>query len=164
MEQESTPELELEDSLEQESPPEVDLENPVGPETLSDLETGDTESTPIPHRTIETNAIAPSTASEPVSEPLTPAPTLTPSSTSTPDRVRHASFEYRGRQYRCGLYPLESTMELRIRNDRAQVLAVEKGNKVGLLGTQRNNARHVDVSEPHFYHLIKAAMRSLALG
>ena len=164
LEPESPSEVDLENSLESESPPEVDLENPLEPETISDRETGDRESTPIPQRTIETDAIAQSDSSEPVSEPLTPAPTLTPSSTSTPDGVRHASFEYRGRHYRCGLYPLESTMELRIRNDRAQVLAVEKGNKIGLLGTQRNNARHVDVSEPHFYHLIKAAMRSLALG
>ncbi|MGB3560774.1 MAG: single-stranded-DNA-specific exonuclease RecJ [Geitlerinemataceae cyanobacterium] len=75
-----------------------------------------------------------------------------------------ASFEYDRRYYSCGLYPNESKLELRIRNDRGQVLAIEKGQKIGLLGTSRDNARSVDVSQPRFYHLIKAAMKALALG
>ncbi|MDY6938619.1 MAG: single-stranded-DNA-specific exonuclease RecJ [Cyanobacteriota bacterium] len=92
--------------------------------------------------------------------PSHPKPAPPPTATAT----RHASFEYQGRQYRCGLYPSAAKTELRIRNDRAQVLVVEKGKKIGLLGKQRDSAREVDVSAPHFFNLIKAAMRSLELG
>lgn len=74
-----------------------------------------------------------------------------------------ASFEYDRRYYSCGLFPRETKLELRIRNDRGQVLAIEKGQKIGLLGTSRENARQVNVSEPRFYHLIKAAMKALTL-
>ncbi|HIK50866.1 MAG TPA: single-stranded-DNA-specific exonuclease RecJ [Oscillatoriales cyanobacterium M59_W2019_021] len=83
------------------------------------------------------------------------APKLSPKKT--------ASFEYDRRYYSCGLFPRETNLELRIRNDRGQVLAIEKGQKIGLLGTSRENSRQVNVSEPRFYYLIKAAMKALAL-
>jgi single-stranded-DNA-specific exonuclease len=41
------------------------------------------------------------------------------------------------------------------------VLVVEKGQRTGLLGTQRDRAQVVDVSRPHFYKLIKAAVQAL---
>ncbi|TVR07389.1 MAG: single-stranded-DNA-specific exonuclease RecJ [Phormidium sp. GEM2.Bin31] len=70
-------------------------------------------------------------------------------------------FEYQNRVYFCGLYPHGETKELRIRNDRGQVLAVNQGSQTGLLGTSRENARYVDVRERRFYDLIKAALAVL---
>jgi single-stranded-DNA-specific exonuclease len=71
-----------------------------------------------------------------------------------------AAFEYNGRAYTCSLS--ESVKELRIRNDRGKVLAVTQGQRSGLLGTSRENAVSVDVTQPHYFHLIKAAL--VALG
>jgi len=87
----------------------------------------------------------------------TPAPTL------TTKRLKHASFRHESRTYNCGLYASDRGRELRIRNDRGQVLSIVKGSKTGLLGTNREDAQEVIVSQPHFFHLIKAAMAALEL-
>jgi single-stranded-DNA-specific exonuclease len=55
----------------------------------------------------------------------------------------------------------ESLNELRIRNERGQVLAVKRGEKIGLLGTSRESAKEIDVTQPPFYQLIKAARLAL---
>ena len=79
--------------------------------------------------------------------------------TTTGDRLQQ--FKYRNRVYFCGLYAHGDRKELRIRNDRGQVLAVNQGSQTGLLGTSRQNARYVDVRERRFYDLIKAALAVL---
>jgi single-stranded-DNA-specific exonuclease len=117
------------------------------------------------------NEIESAIEEEAIEEKVEPVPVVAASARddrsatiAEPQQSQKASFEYDRRYYSCGLYPIESKLELRIRNDRGQVLAVEKGQKIGLLGTSRDNARSVDVSQPRFYHLIKAAMKALALG
>lgn len=105
----------------------------------------------------------PSMAEPQRSPPEPPASDPPPVRSVELPQVKKASFEYDRRYYSCGLYPSPSKLELRIRNDRGQVLAIEKGQKVGLLGTSRENARAVNVLEPRFYHLVKAAMKALAL-
>jgi single-stranded-DNA-specific exonuclease len=62
------------------------------------------------------------------------------------------------------VYPIGDRLELRIRNDRDCVLAVRQGDRTGLLGSQRDNAVPVDVSQPHYYQLIKTAMQALGLN
>jgi single-stranded-DNA-specific exonuclease len=92
--------------------------------------------------------------------------TITPSTPPTPTppkRLKHTSFRHESRTYNCGLYASDQGRELRIRNDRGQVLSVIKGSKTGLLGTSRDDAQEVMVSQPHFYRLIKAAMVALEL-
>ena len=79
-----------------------------------------------------------------------------PASTSTRQK---AAFEYNGRSYACSLW--ESLNELRIKNDRGQVLAVRRGHRTGLLGTTRENAKEVDVTQPPYYQIIKAALTAL---
>ena len=79
-----------------------------------------------------------------------------PASTSTRQK---AAFEYNGRSYACSLW--ESLNELRIKNDRGQVLAVRRGHRTGLLGTTRENAKEVDVTGPPYYQIIKAALTAL---
>jgi single-stranded-DNA-specific exonuclease len=73
--------------------------------------------------------------------------------------VKKASFSHRGRTYTCSWG--ESLQELRIRNERGQVLAVRPGEAKGLLGTSRETAEEVDISQPHFSKLIAAAWSAL---
>ena len=68
---------------------------------------------------------------------------------------KKGSFVYRDRVYTCSYG--ESLQELRIRNEKGQVLAVRKGETTGLLGTSRETAQEVDISEPFFVQLIAAA-------
>lgn len=77
-------------------------------------------------------------------------------STSPP---RKAEFYYNERRYICSLW--ESLNELRIRNPEGKVLAVQQGQKTGFLGTTRENASLIDVTQPRFDHLIKAALQAL---
>ncbi len=72
-----------------------------------------------------------------------------------------AMFHYQGRNYQCSFSPTEQ--ELRIRNEQGQVLAVRKGQRQGLLGKKRENAQKVNITQPHYYHLIKEAMAVLGL-
>ena len=67
--------------------------------------------------------------------------------------TKKAQFNYQGRIYVCVLQ--DSPGELRIRNPQGKVLAI------GLLGTKRDNAKQVDVTQPHYYKLIKAALSAL---
>ena len=79
-------------------------------------------------------------------------------------QAQKAEFSYSDRFYTCSLYQVGNTQELRIRNSRGEVLAIQQGKKFGLLGKSRNDAKQVDVSKPHFFHLIKAAMNALKLN
>ena len=72
-------------------------------------------------------------------------------------KVQKAVFSSNGRPYVCS----KTEQELRIRNDRGQVLAVTKGERLGLLGKSRDEAKQVDVRQPPYYQLIKAALRAI---
>lgn len=80
-----------------------------------------------------------------------------------PSSLKLTAFEYGDRIYQCGVYDRPEGKELRIRNDRGQVLAVKQGSQTGLLGATREDAYEVDVRQKHFYDLIKAAMKVLAV-
>ena len=80
---------------------------------------------------------------------------------TTASATKKAVFNYQGRSYACSFW--ESLNELRIRNDRGKVLAVSRGKRIGLLGTTRENATEVDVTQSPYYHLIKAALAVLEL-
>lgn len=81
-------------------------------------------------------------------------------STVVPSPVQKAEFEHNQRYYTCSLD--QSLNELRIKNSEGKVLAIQKGQKIGLLGLRREDASEVDVTQPHYYQLIKAATRALA--
>ncbi|NEN92713.1 MAG: single-stranded-DNA-specific exonuclease RecJ [Okeania sp. SIO3H1] len=74
-----------------------------------------------------------------------------------------AEFYYSSRPYICSLYQIGDVKELRIRNSRGEVLAIQQGQKIGLLGKTRNSAKQVDVSDARFFNLIKTAMSALQL-
>ncbi|MBW4576616.1 MAG: single-stranded-DNA-specific exonuclease RecJ [Aphanothece sp. CMT-3BRIN-NPC111] len=82
--------------------------------------------------------------------------------TSSPASGRGiAEFDYNQRHYTCSLsQPLN---ELRIRNPEGKVLAIQQGQKTGVLGKTRSEAHEVDVTQSPYYQLIQAAMRALAM-
>lgn len=82
-------------------------------------------------------------------------------SESAPSGIKKAEFYHNERRYTCSLW--ESLNELRIRNSEGKVLVIQKGQRTGLLGFKRDDAKQVDVTQPHYYQLIKAATRALKL-
>lgn len=82
-------------------------------------------------------------------------------SESAPSSIKKAEFYHNERRYTCSLW--ESLNELRIKNAEGKVLVIQKGQRTGLLGFNRNEAKQVDVTQSHYYHLIKAATRALKL-
>jgi single-stranded-DNA-specific exonuclease len=74
---------------------------------------------------------------------------------------KKAEFYFNERRYICSL--CESLNELRIKNPEGKVLAIQKGKRIGLLGVSREDAKEVDVTQPRYYQLIKAATRALEL-
>ncbi len=78
---------------------------------------------------------------------------------ATPART---SFEYNERYYDCGIYENASLPELRIMYPEKIILAVPLGQSIGLLGTSRQEAREVDISQPHYACLIQAAFYALS--
>ncbi|MEG3835323.1 hypothetical protein [Microcoleus sp. Z1_C3] len=74
-----------------------------------------------------------------------------------------AEFYFDCHKYICSLVQVDFVKELKIKNHQGFVLAVKQGEKIGLLGKSRHNAKQVDVSKSHFYNVIKAAMNALEL-
>lgn len=73
-------------------------------------------------------------------------------------------FEYKQRRYTCGVFPTDSSLELRIKNTEGRVLAIESGNLTGLLGNSRKDAMQVDLFQPHYYNLVRAAIQALEMA
>jgi TolA-binding protein len=74
-----------------------------------------------------------------------------------------AEFYFDCHKYICSLVQVDFVKELKIKNHQGFVLAVKQGEKIGLLGKSRHDSKQVDVSKPHFYNVIKAAMSALEL-
>lgn len=79
----------------------------------------------------------------------------------SPPRIE---FYYNKRKYTCGLLQVGENHELRIRNWEGQVLTVQPQQRRGLLGKRRDDAREIDVSHPHYFNLIRAALNALDLA
>ena len=75
-----------------------------------------------------------------------------------------AEFDYKQRRYTCGFFQKDTLPELRIKNSEGTVLAIESGKALGLLGSKREDATQVDLSQPHFYNLIQAALSALGIA
>lgn len=71
--------------------------------------------------------------------------------------TKQAIFEYQGRTYACSWW--ESFNELRIKNDRGNVLAFYQGQTTGLL--EGKNTQKIDVTEQHYSQLIEMALAAL---
>lgn len=100
----------------------------------------------------------PKTTSTSTHVPANP-PLSMPTDTPTDDPV---DFYYRDRHYHCRIRGQGEGQELRIRNQQGHVLSITKGQKIGYLATSSHDRQEVDVSQPFFFHLIKAAKQALA--
>jgi single-stranded-DNA-specific exonuclease len=72
---------------------------------------------------------------------------------------KNIQFSHQGRVYSCGFG--ETKNELHIENDQGKILAIHKGQKRGWLGNNQGNSKPVDVTQPHYFQLIKAAIANL---
>ena len=84
-----------------------------------------------------------------------PSNNITPLNKKTD--IQKAVFTQNSRIYICS----RTAKELRIRNDRGNVLAVSKGDRTGLLGKSRDEAKQVDVTKAPYFQLIKAALKAI---
>ena len=73
------------------------------------------------------------------------------------------SFIYQQHRYICGVYQHGTMPELRIKNSDGKVLAVHPHHSTGLLGSDRQNAKEVDVSQPPYEGIITAAFTALSI-
>ena len=81
------------------------------------------------------------------------------------DAVPHqVEFYYSKRKYSCIISQSGEFKELRIKNAEGQVLAVQPRQRIGLLGKRREDAKEVDVSLPHYFNLIRAALSALEIS
>ncbi|MFB6275475.1 MAG: single-stranded-DNA-specific exonuclease RecJ [Halothece sp.] len=78
-----------------------------------------------------------------------------------PETTHHkqTSYEYQGRTYHCCL--LDDINELRIENDKGNVLVVTRGERNGQLKTDSQQLKTINVTQPPYYQIIKAAMSAL---
>jgi single-stranded-DNA-specific exonuclease len=70
-------------------------------------------------------------------------------------------FEYKQRQYTCGIYQNGVGRELRIKNNEGKVLVMQPESKLGLLGFSREDAKQVDLSLPQYDGIVQAAIDAL---
>jgi len=82
--------------------------------------------------------------------------------TSSPRPLR-TTFEYKQRQYTCGIFQQGSLPELRIKNPEGKVLVMQPGHTIGLLGNSREDAKEVDVCQPQYDSIIQSAIQALSL-
>lgn len=93
-----------------------------------------------------------------ISAPTTPQSRFAAISNSHQTKT---NFEFQNRQYSCGIYSNGSTQELRIKNPDGKVLAVPPTGTFGLLGTNRQDAKEVDISQPPYTNIIETAIQAL---
>ncbi|WGV28329.1 single-stranded-DNA-specific exonuclease RecJ [Halotia branconii] len=80
-----------------------------------------------------------------------------------PPKPLRTNFQYNQRQYNCGIYQNGVLPELRIKNPEGKVLVMHPGRTIGLLGTNRQDATEVDLSQPKYDSIIQAALQALSI-
>ncbi|WP_040655024.1 hypothetical protein [Rubidibacter lacunae] len=75
------------------------------------------------------------------------------------------TFQYDRKTYSCAVKQQDLHLELRVQNFKTKyILAVRQGETLGLLGRDRATARPIDISQPYFFNLIKAALGALKIA
>jgi single-stranded-DNA-specific exonuclease len=82
---------------------------------------------------------------------------------ASPPTPLRTTIEYNQRHYTCGIYKNGSVPELRIGYPEGKILAVELGHTIALLGTNRQEAMEVDVSQPEYNMIIQTALQALSV-
>ncbi|MBL1199508.1 MAG: single-stranded-DNA-specific exonuclease RecJ [Nostoc sp. GBBB01] len=82
----------------------------------------------------------------------------------SPPTSSSTTFEYNQRQYSCGFYKNGLAAELRIKNPEGKILAMQLGQPNALLGTNRQDAKEIDISQPQYDNIIQAALEALSIS
>jgi single-stranded-DNA-specific exonuclease len=83
-----------------------------------------------------------------------------PSTSTINSATKEAIFAYKGRTYTCTWW--KSSNELRIKNDRGNVLAVSQGQNIGFLENSCEcDLEEVDLTQSHYSQLINTAFAAL---
>jgi single-stranded-DNA-specific exonuclease len=80
-----------------------------------------------------------------------------------PTTKLRANFEYKQRQYTCGVYQNGVGSELRVKNSEGKVLVMQPGDNIGLLGINRQDAQKVNLSLPQYDGIVQAAVQALSV-
>ncbi len=80
-----------------------------------------------------------------------------------PTTKLRANFEYKQRQYTCGIYKNDIGSELRVKNSEGKVLVMQPGDNIGLLGINRQDAQKVNLFLPQYDGIIQAAVQALSV-
>lgn len=80
---------------------------------------------------------------------------------ASPEVRKTATFSYSDRAYTCELIPKANARELRIQNSEGHELVLEQGQRQGQLIKPGQKSQIVNVSQPFFYYLVKAALSAL---
>lgn len=76
-------------------------------------------------------------------------------------KLAQVDFFHKERCYSCCLCPTSTPARLTIRNDKGEILVVQKGQKIGQLERQNGAIAAVNVTKPSLYALVKAALHAL---
>jgi single-stranded-DNA-specific exonuclease len=72
-----------------------------------------------------------------------------------------ATFTHEDRSYTCRLTKLPASQELSIQNAQGKILTVQRGQRTGSLAHSATHRTQVDVCQPPYFSLIKAALSAL---
>lgn len=74
-------------------------------------------------------------------------------------KQKQITYQYQGRTYYCCLW--EEVNELRIENDQGNMLVVNRGERNAQLKTNAQELKTINVTQPPYYQIIKAAIAAL---
>jgi single-stranded-DNA-specific exonuclease len=74
-------------------------------------------------------------------------------------KQKQITYQYQGRTYHCCLW--EEVNELRIENDQGNMLVVNRGKRNAQLKTNAQELKTINVTQPPYYQIIKAAIAAL---
>ncbi|MGK7888517.1 MAG: single-stranded-DNA-specific exonuclease RecJ [Leptolyngbyaceae cyanobacterium] len=72
-------------------------------------------------------------------------------------------FQHGPRFYDCSIDLVGEDLELRIRNSEGKVLAIQPQSHRAVMGRNRADAQDTDITQPHYFHLIKAALNAVEI-
>lgn len=115
----------------------------------------------LPTKTSTKPAIQPTIVAEPKAklEEFVRTDSARPVTATQQQAVKKGKFNYQGKLYTCNLWQAQG--ELRIRNEQGKVLVLKKGDRYGLLGTNRESAQKIDVTKAPYFQIVKTAVAIL---
>ena len=73
------------------------------------------------------------------------------------DEFNGVEFSWNDRDYVCQRIDRAGALELRIRNGKGEILAIQKGQRIGTLGKRFQALRQIDVTQEPYFGLVKQA-------